>query len=661
MSTPEIGEKTVVSESSGGEKTKPSLDPGLTGRSLLIAVVLTLLAGLWIRQSEIVALATQVSESIPAIPGLAALVLLLPLNALLKRIPGARPLSRAEILVIFLFVTLSSTMMGVGITQFLFALMGAAYYFKTDGIPYSKPFLPTWLAPHDPEAMRQLYERNPAGTVPWHLWLVPGAMWLLFFVALWVTLYCMMALFYRAWAEEERLAFPQVLIPLEMTGGESGHAPFFRNKLMWAGFGIAAAYNLVNIAHALSPSFPAFGKEFDLSPLFLNPPMSEIAPLHFHFRPELIGLGYLVSTEISLTVWLSFFLMKLAAVLGVASGATPGTLPMAQEQGIGAYLTLFVMLLWLSRAYLKRIWRQAWSDKETAGPEGIRYRWAFAGLIVGFLTVWTFMTLAGMAAWVALVYLVMVLAVALVYGRLRAEAGVPLVWLFPYYMQKNMLLYTFGTAPFQASGAATLPVWALFTFLARGYYPAMTGYQLESMELGRRAGINPRRLALAILLAIGLGLTVGWYNHLVPYYRYGAINLRGGMWGTWIAQPEYEHVATYAKTAKPPEIPRIWATMVGAAVVFTLWTLRLRFTGFLLHPMGYVMACSYGSLIWSSFLIVWILKSLALRYGGMRFYKTTVPFFLGMALGHFAIAGILWGLTGAWTGDSVHGYDVFFG
>ena len=30
-------------------------------------------------------------------------------------------------------------------------------------------------------------------------------------------------------------------------------------------------------------------------------------------------------------------------------------------------------------------------------------------------------------------------------ARLRGEAGVPLVWLFPYNQQKNWLLYTFGS------------------------------------------------------------------------------------------------------------------------------------------------------------------------------------------------------------------------
>ena len=147
----------------------------------------------------------------------------------------------------------------------------------------------------------------------------------------------------------------------------------------------------------------------------------------------------------------------------------------------------------------------------------------------------------------------------------------------------------------------------------------------------------------------------------MSYYQYGAQQLRGGIWGTWIAVPEYTQAVKYATTQKPPELARIWATLAGAFFVLLLSVLRLRFTGFLLHPLGYAMTCSYGSLIWGSFFIVWLLKSLVLRYGGMRLYKQAVPFFLGFALGHFAIAGILWGLTGAWTGEAVQGYPVFFG
>ena len=54
-------------------------------------------------------------------------------------------------------------------------------------------------------AIRRLYERDPNGIVPWGLWAQPALLWLLFFLALWWTLYCMMALFYRIWNDEEQL------------------------------------------------------------------------------------------------------------------------------------------------------------------------------------------------------------------------------------------------------------------------------------------------------------------------------------------------------------------------------------------------------------------------------------------------------------------------
>jgi hypothetical protein len=374
----------------------------------------------------------------------------------------------------------------------------------------------------------------------------------------------------------------------------------------------------------------------------------------------LIGLGYLVNTNISLTVWVSFFALKFGSVLAAAWGYEPRQL-LPSEQGIGAYLALAAMLVWLARRHLTAAWRVAVSGQEADGAQGLRYRWAFIGLIVGFLAVWGFATVAGMAWWVALVYLLIVFAVALVYARMRGQVGAPLVWLYPFPMQKSLLLYTFGTQPFAATGPTTLPTWVLFYFLTRGYYPTMAAYQLEGLETARRAGFAARSVVVALCLAVGVGFVVGWINHLIPYYQMGALHRADGIWGNWVAIPEYQAAAQAANTPRMPEPSRILATGVGAGTALLLTFLQLRFTSFPLHPMGYAMTCSYGSLIWGSFLVVWLLKSLALRYGGMKFYRQTIPFFLGFALGHLAVAGIFWGVVGAWIGDAVKGYAVFFG
>src|SRR5437879_3550869 len=190
-----------------------ALDPGFTWRAAIIALVLTVACGWWIQQAEIVVLAAQITESVPAIPGLAALILVLVLNAILRRIRIVRPLTRGEMLAVFVFVTIASSVPGCGIQRFLFALITAPYYFP--GIGSQQQYLPSWFAPKDKLLIQQLYEGAPHGAVPWRVWWIPMLAWLGFFLVLWWGMYCLMALLYRAWSEDERLSFPLVFLPLE--------------------------------------------------------------------------------------------------------------------------------------------------------------------------------------------------------------------------------------------------------------------------------------------------------------------------------------------------------------------------------------------------------------------------------------------------------------
>jgi len=66
---------------------------------------------------------------------------------------------------------------------------------------------------------------------------------------------------------------------------------------------------------------------------------------------------------------------------------------------------------------------------------------------------------------------------------------------------------------------------------------------------------------------------------------------------------------------------------------------------FPLHPLGYLIATAYRNEcpLWGPFFVVWVLKSLILRLGGVRLYKQLIPTFLGLALGHFFCGGLVWG------------------
>ena len=68
--------------------------------------------------------------------------------------------------------------------------------------------------------------------------------------------------------------------------------------------------------------------------------------------------------------------------------------------------------------------------------------------------------------------------------------------------------------------------------------------------------------------------------------------------------------------------------------------LRHRFTWWPLHPIGFPIAGTFAivSYDWFSIFLAWLLKSITMRYGGVRLYRALLPFFLGLVLGEFATA-----------------------
>ena len=73
------------------------------------------------------------------------------------------------------------------------------------------------------------------------------------------------------------------------------------------------------------------------------------------------------------------------------------------------------------------------------------------------------------------------------------------------------------------------------------------------------------------------------------------------------------------------------------------------------------MVTAYGDPLWGAFLAAWIFKLLITRLGGFGLYKKLMPGFLGVALGHFFTAGILWGILGTVGSEIFRGYGVWFG
>jgi len=91
----------------------------------------------------------------------------------------------------------------------------------------------------------------------------------------------------------------------------------------------------------------------------------------------------------------------------------------------------------------------------------------------------------------------------------------------------------------------------------------------------------------------------------------------------------------------------------GGLVTVFLGAMRLRFWWWPFHPIGYLAANVWGSQWWYMPMFVgWGLKTLAIRYGGLRVYQQTVPLAIGVIVGSQLVA-MAWPVVEWWARSSL--------
>lgn len=660
----ETGVETAVPEAEQVQR-------GVTVSAFVISVILLVVSMIWLSAAELVGKGAQISESVPVIPAMGALLLLTPVAPLLRKLWRRISITQADVMLVYVFLCISVTCASVGVVRLLLPSLTVTRYFATPENNFTtlSSYLPKWLIPQDDQAVRDMYEGADGEVVPWGTWIEPLAWWSVFLIATYASMLGIMSLFRRRWAEKEHLTFPIVHLVVDISGQRHGQAAaFFANPVMWIGFAIAAIYNILNIVQAWNPSIPALGRAYDMGSLFTERPWSAITPFSIAWRPENFGLGYLVPTEITLSVWVFYVLLRFSNVVAVGAGYDIPGFPFDQEQSTGAYLALGIFLVWVAREELGQIVQKALrpaASKLEDADEPMSYRWALIAAVGGFAVMVLFAMRAGMLLWTAAIYFGLILLFSLVYARARAEAGAAMVWLFPFYQHKRMMLWALGSAPFAPRGdVGNLTIFSLFMFLSRGYYQSMMAYQIEASKIATSVGIRQRAMSKWLMIALVIGLFAAYHVHLKAYYSQGANILEGGTteggYRTRLAYTEYDGTAAYLKAHVKPDTQRAGAGLAGFVLCAVLIGLRSVFLRFPLHPLGYAMVTSYGGPIWGPFFIVWAIKTLVMRVGGMRLYRQLIPLFIGVVIGHFFTAGLVWGSINM-LNDMATRYTVHFG
>ncbi len=643
---------------------------GLSLRAAILSLIFFIVSLIWMRQAGLIALGAQIGESVPVIPAIGAVLILAAVAPLLRKLPRIFHLPEHQILLIYSFLVIAVSMPSVGVVRQLLPQITAPYYFAAPENNYDvlTAELPAWLSP-DKDVILTMYEGSDDGIIPWNAWITPLAAWTFFLLATFVTIYALMLMFRRQWIEKEHLTFPIVRLVMDVSDdtGRRVAGGLIRNPVMWAGFGLATVYNVMNMLNAWNPAVPALGKYFNIGALFTERPWSGMGGLGIAWRPENFGIGYLVPTDILFTVWFFAIFMRLANVFQIAMGFDVSGFPFERQHAWGGYIAFGLVLLWMGRHHLANIFRKALTGdpKIDDSDEPFSYRTTVIAMVLGFVGMVVFGVLSGLWLWVALLYFGLCILFAVVYARARAEAGAALVWLFPIAQGWEMLFPVMGSQIFQKGESwRNLGALGMHYWLSRGYFPSMSAYQMEGFRIAQEANIRQRTMIYWMLAALILGLLGAYVMHLNVYYGYGANILEGGttQGGSRVqsALRAWDTLSGFVQAHRVTDWKTTGAGISGFVITILLVVLRSIFLRFPLHPLGFVMVMSYASPIWGPFFIVWIVKSLVLRIGGMGSYRRAIPFFLGLVLGHFFTAGVVWG-TVSLINDMYRRYGVWFG
>ncbi|MCC7495075.1 MAG: hypothetical protein IT204_22190 [Fimbriimonadaceae bacterium] len=640
--------------------TAPRATTPIRTRALLLAGVLIPVNLFWVVAAEEFRKTGDPTTTSIFSNAVFSLLLLEFLNSLLQRWWPRAALHRLERLTVYSLVAAACGIASRDFIQVALPLWAHPLQHATPENAWQAKFIgevPGGLIVTDPVALKNYFQGHSTLYTKRHLlaWALPVLNWSLFFSSIWLVMLALCVLLRQQWTERERLSFPILQVPLEITA--SGH-DLWRQRAFWAGFWLAAAIDLLNGLNKFVPQVPLLKlKLTNLQPFFTTPALQKMGYTPISFFPFAIGLAFLLPTDLSFSCWFFYLFFKAQLAVGGWLGyegsmgfeGKQGSMPFVAEQGIGAYLALGLFGLYMARDHLRGVLARA---RRPLQRDDRLARWALLALGVGLLHWVYFSVYCGFTWTVAVAYFGLYFLVTTTITKIRAELGPPVHDLH-FGGPDRMLLTWLGV---QGLRPADRIGFALFFGFNRAYRGVPQPMMLEAMRAVELENGSQTRLAWAFLLAGPLAAfgscwaMLHWAYHDGMQFARESYRFGGQAWlrlDSWFAQPW--PVAGGATAAMG----------VGAVGCLLLMGLRLRFLGFPFHPIGYAISANWAmNCVWMPILIGWAAKSLCLKYGGSRLYRQVLPAAIGLILGEFVV-GSLWSLYGVATKVPVYSFWLF--
>ena len=583
-------------------------------------------------------------------------ILFVGINRIVRLVSRRSALRGPELLLIWAMLISGSGLASSGLMRYLGPVPLAPFYFGNDSNGWTAWIhnIPTWMVPStdgNSPVIKWFFEGMPQGeSIPWGPWVHVFIYWGLLFAMLTGLFMCVCAIAAKQWIDRERLTFPLVYIPIEMSREpEKGTSnSFLQNRLMQLGCLVTIVIHGLNGLHSYWFAIPNVPLQWEFPNAFPDLPWSALGIGGLDVFLSVVGIMFLVPAEVSFSAWFFFILFRLIRVARAALGmeALEAAVPNHETAlSIGGFLVWGGWMLWMARAYLIDLYRELRdnSNANATSAEIVRMRSAVLGAVVCFLGVTTWTVAAGVSLPLSILMWSGIVLILLVLSRIVAESG--LLFVQTPFVPTDAISALPAIRALDTSGlASAMMVQTVFIHDPReSLMPSlMNVFKLK----GSRSG---RGLLTGVVLAIAVGYVVSFLSFVATSYHYGGLNLDS--WGN-IRAPKlfYDQVGSYARPTSDAQAGTILNIAAGGILTGTLLALRGSVTWWPLHPLGLLLAGTYAmSRIWFSILIAWMLKILIVKYGGLKMFRALLPFFLGMVLGECIIGGV-WVIVGMLTG-----------
>ena len=616
---------------------------GVRLRAIFLGLLLVPVNALWVVHAEVIRPCSYPSL-LSLFPNVIfILVLLTLLNALVKLALPKAALRPGELLVTYVTLCMSTAMCSHDVLQGIMGAITGAFYYHTPENSWAEllqPHLSRWFTVSNDAALTGFFEGGTSlyKDDNWRAWTVPVAMWSGLLVAMVFVMICINTIVRKEWLEYERLTFPIVTVPLEITTNSKS---LVRNSLFWTGFGIASTLCIMSGLHSIWDNFYALTTTpWWIGHIVQHPPWNAMGGLVIAFYPSIIGISFLMPADLQFSCWFFFWVWKLENVVLAWLGWRP-MLPEAYQrrQATGGYIGLAVIALWASRGHLKRVVQKAMGNEAAADDsnEPMPYWLALTGLLLGMSALVVLSYFANMPAWLAVIFFLFYFAISTAIARMRATAGTAAQDL-RFTGPDIVIPEVGGTENFSPK---TMGAFALFYGFNRGYRALASAHSIEGFRIAERAGIRNRKMLVIQVLAVIVAVLTAFWAVLHLGYAKG---LPTGNSLLWLAREPFGTMAGRLTNPKSIDYGGTTFMGVGFAIVMLLRLAQTYILRFPFHPIGFAVSVGWMmELNWFPIFLAWLCKASIIKYAGGRVYRKAVPFFVGLVIGEYMF-GMMWGL-----------------